>query len=252
MSPSPCIRGGRGPWPSDPAIVGIGEALPACRQDVPPPGETARELPTTLMLRNLPRTYDEAVLLQELEAHECAAGVNFVFVPRNRRLANASYAFVNTEDGARAGELLARLQGRPWLLVPSPLRIRLKPAHVQGLAQNLAQHLDSPGHKPTVLHEGWPIAFQRALAMYVPFAITEQHHSQQTGTSKTVNPPVAQVAAIEVSPGAGLLSNGDSRNANGVMRGTPAGQRRDGHADVVESREQAEKDDIRFLQRISL
>lgn len=123
---------------------------------------------TTLMIKNVPRTYLNEALVYELDK----AGVSqydFLYLPWDyTRDSNAGYAFLNFVDHVIAQKVTDILDGKKWRLVHSPKAIKVVPAHVQGLAKSISHFLfkcvpDSlEEHLPLVFQNGQPVDFQRA------------------------------------------------------------------------------------------
>lgn len=137
---------------------------------------------TTLMIRNVPRRYTEEALIAELEAYVSREQYNFLYLPWDtRRASNCGYAFINCVDAATTTSLCQQLNGRTWRLVQSPKDIKAVPAHVQGIALNLAHYMGSSvveegyAHSPIVIHNGRKIDFQQARDMYCPPELIEKH-----------------------------------------------------------------------------
>lgn len=131
------------------------------------PDEVPGDEVTTLMIRNLPRTYTSEAFMREVETVTPRDSFDFVYVPWDaRRRSNISYAFINFVDPEAASRCFFGLSGRRWHLVESPKSCRIAPARIQGLGPNLAHYVASGGfqakgkgsvYRPIVLCGGKPV-----------------------------------------------------------------------------------------------
>jgi len=149
-----------------------------------PEGQAGADI-TTLMLRNVPRRYTEDALIRDLESLISKEEYDFFYLPwDNRRASNCGYAFINCVDPAVAQRLCAQLVGRQWGRAPMSKEMKAVPAHVQGIALNLAHYMGSSvvqegyAHSPMVLQNGVRIPFEDALAQYCPPELIEKHRAE--------------------------------------------------------------------------
>lgn len=127
------------------------------------------ESPTTLMIRNLPRRFTAWDLVAELELYMRRSAFNFVYVPWDRKNSNnMGYAFVNFTETNSAALAYSSMEGQEWRLGARARLMKLVPAHVQGLAQNLGRYAEQgeapdAGHFPLVFLDGSPVLLEEAL-----------------------------------------------------------------------------------------
>lgn len=102
----------------------------------------SRELPTTLMIRNIPNRYSQQDLLEELEELGFAGLIDFVYLPRDKSAkASIGYAFVNFADGASAQRCMDLLPGHTFSRCGGKgRRAQVSVAHMQGVDANLAHY----------------------------------------------------------------------------------------------------------------
>jgi hypothetical protein len=89
---------------------------------------------TTVMIRGIPKTYDQEMLLAEVE--ETFLPVNFLYLPPGKSKSNRSYGFVNFETEWAAMEFLHRFEGHKWHSESSKLAT-VGFATLQGFQQNI-------------------------------------------------------------------------------------------------------------------
>jgi len=130
---------------------------------------------TTLMIRHVPRRYNEEDLLLELSRFVEPSKYDFMYLPRdNRRSSNVGYGFVNFISADIAYGTNEKMNGASWSLVQSNKVIATVPAHLQGLARNLAHYADSRvaedghAHSPLVWANGVRIDFHDAVQLLCP------------------------------------------------------------------------------------
>eukprot|EP00747_Dinoflagellata_sp_TGD_P193919 gnl/TRDRNA2_/TRDRNA2_60731_c0_seq1.p1 gnl/TRDRNA2_/TRDRNA2_60731_c0~~gnl/TRDRNA2_/TRDRNA2_60731_c0_seq1.p1 ORF type:complete len:591 (+),score=114.88 gnl/TRDRNA2_/TRDRNA2_60731_c0_seq1:55-1827(+) len=129
---------------------------------------------TTLMIRNLPRSYTTEAVMCEVEAFLPTESYDFIYLPWDtRRGSNISYAFINFVDGELAARCFFALSGMNWGLVRTLKCCRIAAAHVQGLAPNLAHYVASPSmqedqhpHGPVVIHKGQRMDLEVAIKTF--------------------------------------------------------------------------------------
>jgi hypothetical protein len=109
----------------------------------------------------------------------------------NRRGSNMGYAFVNFLESEQAKKVSMLLNGQPWRLVSCSKEIKILPAHLQGIAVNLAHYFGSTVveagqlHSPIVLHKGQRIDFQTAVQMYCPPDFLQEYLQTMKGDKAT-------------------------------------------------------------------
>jgi hypothetical protein len=142
---------------------------------IPEPGTT------TLMIRNLPRSYVENAVISELQFFSPKSKYDMVYLPWDiRRDSNISYAFVNFCDHESALRAFFALSGRLWSFVRSAKICRLGTAHIQGLSENIANYVANFGiphdcqHAPTILHEGRCVPLKQAVRLFCTGAMLEK------------------------------------------------------------------------------
>jgi hypothetical protein len=128
---------------------------------------------TTLMIRNMPRSYTAEAIMCELKTVSPRSQYDFVYLPwDNRRGSNISYAFLNFVDHESALRAFFALSGRMWSLVRTMKTCRVATAHIQGLPENLANYVANSGiqddcpHTPTVFHNGKRVDLRLAVRLF--------------------------------------------------------------------------------------
>jgi len=138
--------------------------------------EVREHLPiTTLMIRHVPCRYSEEALLWELSRFVEPSKCDFMYLPwDNRRSSNMGYAFLNFISADVAHGTNEKMNGASWSLAQSNKVIATVPAHLQGLAMNLAHYADSRvvedghAHSPRVWANGVRIDFHVAVQLLCP------------------------------------------------------------------------------------
>jgi len=125
---------------------------------------------TTLMIRNVPRRYTGAAILQELETFVKPGGFNFIYLPWDaHRSANCGFFFVNFISAEIAIKTGQKMNGACWRYVQSSKGITTQVAHLQGLEANLEHYAGTHApskydlHAPMVFVNGSRITFQEAM-----------------------------------------------------------------------------------------
>jgi len=145
--------------------------MAACAQcaSYPSDGHKAERPVTTLMVRNLPRRFTSRDLLVELELYARAGMFDYVYVPWDRKGSNnVGYAFVNFVHAAHAAETQRRMHEQPWRTGSRARLVKVQPAHVQGLAENLERFAEQEGaedpmHAPLLFVDGEPASLEEVL-----------------------------------------------------------------------------------------
>jgi len=189
-----------------------------------PPGKGV----TSLMIRNLPKSYTEDIFLSQFENAFGTACVDFLYMPWNvKRDCNIGYAFVNFKEEAVALEFFLKNSCQRWTLEDASRPCcRIATAHVQGLAANLehfvkmAVDLPQCRRDPIVYLDGIRVDLSVALPLMAPGAVTSNSvhatvlPSQQK--SKTIRQPKAKhqrqnrgMGAVQASGTSGGLRSAD-------------------------------------------
>merc|ERR1719502_2460645 len=92
-------------------------------------------LQTTVMVRGIPKNYDQEMLLAEIEATGLSA--NFLYLPPGKSKSNRSYGFVNFETEYAAAEFLLRFEGHQWRQTDAEKFANVGYATLQGYEQNV-------------------------------------------------------------------------------------------------------------------
>lgn len=124
---------------------------------------------TTLMIRNLPRKFTAWDLVAELEFYMPRSSFDFVYVPWDKKNSNnVGYGFVNFVDVDSSAHARASLDGREWRTGARARVIRLLPALMQGLQENLCRFVEArehrdEGHVPLVFLGGVLVSVDMAM-----------------------------------------------------------------------------------------
>jgi hypothetical protein len=92
-------------------------------------------LQTTVMIRGIPKNYEQEMLLAEVEATGLA--VNFLYLPPGKSKSNRSYGFVNFETEYQAAEFIQGFEGHQWCQGGATKVANVGYATLQGYQQNL-------------------------------------------------------------------------------------------------------------------
>jgi len=186
---------------------------------IPQPGTT------TLMVRNIPRSYTAEEVVIDLQAVSPGSNYNFVYLLwDSRRNANLSFAFVNFADDESAMMAFFSLSGQMWKRNQKPCRVAT--AHVQGLAENLGKYIAESGnqeeghpHPPLVFHNGRRMELTDAVRT---FCTAEMHHraKQQQQVSRG-SPNTRSVAGSQQSA---APNSGQSMAAESHASSVPHGE----------------------------
>jgi len=95
-------------------------------------GDCAR---TTVMVRGIPKNYDQDMLLAEVQAE--GFPVNFLYLPPGKTKGNRSYGFVNFETEEAAALFLQVFVGRQWCQTTIAKQANVGYATLQGYSQNV-------------------------------------------------------------------------------------------------------------------
>eukprot|EP00933_Yihiella_yeosuensis_P006502 TRINITY_DN111206_c0_g1_i1.p1 TRINITY_DN111206_c0_g1~~TRINITY_DN111206_c0_g1_i1.p1 ORF type:complete len:282 (-),score=58.95 TRINITY_DN111206_c0_g1_i1:108-953(-) len=126
---------------------------------------------TTVMLRNIPNKFTQSQLLEEIDAEGFAGLYDFFYLPMDlRNKANVGYAFMNFLMEEDAGRFREVFEGHQFGRFRSQKVASVSPAHVQGLAKNLAQlqkkavlQNTDEQYRPVIFRDGVRIDFDQAL-----------------------------------------------------------------------------------------
>jgi len=104
----------------------------------------SRELPTTMMIRNIPNRYTQQDLLEELEELGFTSLIDFLYLPRDKAAkASIGYAFVNFVDGSSAQRCREVLLCHNFSRGGKSREAHVSAAHLQGLEANRAHYEQS-------------------------------------------------------------------------------------------------------------
>jgi hypothetical protein len=92
-------------------------------------------LQTTVMIRGIPKNYDQEMLLAEIEAE--GLPVNFLYLPPGKSKSNRSYGFVNFETERGAAQFLYIFEGHQWRQGSAAKLANVGYATLQGYQQNI-------------------------------------------------------------------------------------------------------------------
>lgn len=90
---------------------------------------------TTVMIRGIPKNYDQEMLLSEVRA--AGFDVNFLYLPPGKTKCNRSYGFVNFETQDAAAKFLYSFEGHQWRQRGASKVANVGYATLQGYEQNL-------------------------------------------------------------------------------------------------------------------
>lgn len=90
---------------------------------------------TTVMIRGIPKNYDQEMLLAEVQAKGLA--VNFLYLPPGKTKANRSYGFVNFETELATEKFLYNFEGHEWRQRGASKVANVGYATLQGFRQNI-------------------------------------------------------------------------------------------------------------------
>jgi hypothetical protein len=149
---------------------------------------------TTLMLRNLPKSYSRTNLLRILDEEGFQSTYCFIYVPTNfKSLSGFGYAFVAFHSHEDAERAKARFHGYDWE-VPGVQRCDVAwSGPVQGREQHVERYRNSPVMHESVPDEYKPAVFERGQRMPFP------------APTKVIRPPQLRhgIAGAVLGPGAG-------------------------------------------------
>lgn len=92
-------------------------------------------LRTTVMIRGIPKNYDQDMLKAEVEATGLA--VNFLYLPPGKSKSNRSYGFVNFETEYAAAQFIYLFEGHSWKQSNQSKLANVGYATLQGYEQNI-------------------------------------------------------------------------------------------------------------------
>jgi hypothetical protein len=90
---------------------------------------------TTVMIRGIPKNYDQDMLLAEVQAEGLPA--NFLYLPPGKTKSNRSYGFVNFETEFAAKKFINSFEGHQWRQKGAPKLANVGFATLQGFEQNI-------------------------------------------------------------------------------------------------------------------
>jgi hypothetical protein len=109
-------------------------------------GDDTRNAPTTIMIRNLPKSYGQQQLIAELEGLGLAGTFDFIHIPLGKGAkANLGYAFVNFLTSPHAERSMQALEGFQFQKSGSGkvASASVAFAHIQGLEKNMQYYANS-------------------------------------------------------------------------------------------------------------
>mmetsp|Transcript_78265 Transcript_78265/g.162555 ORF Transcript_78265/g.162555 Transcript_78265/m.162555 type:complete len:295 (+) Transcript_78265:103-987(+) len=133
----------------------------------PPSHSGPREF--SVMVKNLPRKFTSKDLLKAFECHVTREHISMVSVPWDgKNPCNLGFAFVNFVNLDVACRAWTDLDGKVLTTPTSSKALRLQPARLQGLVENLRHCCSAlepdvdPRHFPIILINGSPVSFRSA------------------------------------------------------------------------------------------
>lgn len=125
----------------------------------------------TLMIKNVPASYNSKALLQELHEYCDLRYCDMLHLPIDtKRRCNVGYAFVNFTLALAAQRCVKNMSGRSWSLAHSRKCCVIVAAHHQGLSANLANFVENnemsrfqPPYAPRVFSNCQPLTFVDAV-----------------------------------------------------------------------------------------
>eukprot|EP00927_Polykrikos_kofoidii_P018189 TRINITY_DN18385_c0_g1_i1.p1 TRINITY_DN18385_c0_g1~~TRINITY_DN18385_c0_g1_i1.p1 ORF type:complete len:458 (-),score=77.75 TRINITY_DN18385_c0_g1_i1:396-1769(-) len=159
--PQACSGAGRAEAPHEVPIRSVN----ATETPAVPAGE-----PTTVMLRNIPNRYTQAMLLQLLSDRRCTGLYDFVYLPMDfRNGVNLGYAFVNLLRHADAVKFMTDFQGFSEWLVDSVKVCETSWAHPhQGFDEHVERYRNSPVMHQRMPDEYKPMVFWNGVRIPFP------------------------------------------------------------------------------------
>mmetsp|Transcript_12459 Transcript_12459/g.35005 ORF Transcript_12459/g.35005 Transcript_12459/m.35005 type:complete len:571 (-) Transcript_12459:276-1988(-) len=165
--PKPPLQEAPQEQPQSPAAAAAAPPAPAA--DAAPEAPAAEEVEkapvpieqqTTVMLRNIPNKYTQAMLLSLLSDHGFGKSFDFVYLPMDfRNGVNLGYAFVNVATREDATRLMETFQGYDNWIFESPKVCEVSWAHPhQGLHEHVERYRNSP-----VMHGCMPDEYKPML-----------------------------------------------------------------------------------------
>jgi len=143
------------------------------------PRPQAEAIATTLMFRNLPRSYSQHDLVAFLDMHISRSSFDFLYMPQDRKAScNMGYAFVNfiNADFARAAR--AAMERSVWPNDTKARKVKIVLGAVQGLEPNILNYVQHKGEQ--VDHLRAPLIFINGKEMQLH---VELKRTQQRGSS---------------------------------------------------------------------
>jgi len=126
-------------------------------------------LPTTLALRNIPKSYTRSMLLDLLD-EDWAGQYDFVYLPSDFKcLAVYGYAFVNFASHEVAEEVRLQLDGFSEWMLPHNNCMDVSWSEVQGLEAHIDRYVHSPVMHDSVPDDARPVIF--SSGQRIPFPL---------------------------------------------------------------------------------
>jgi len=200
----------------------------------------AKGPPTTGMLRNIPNTYDQKMLLDELHAAGFEKTYDFFYLPMDHRNSvNLGYAFINfvkPSDFKRFSEEFQEHQFKEG----GPRRADVSPAQVQGFAANVrnsaTKTFTADAFKPLVIKNGVTMSLEDA-AKSLPEPDAQGRKKRRQKPKKNNNAKAGESAAT-----AGSAETPNKEEANNNKEGGEA-EAEAANAEKEQATEKEEKEE---------
>jgi hypothetical protein len=124
--------------------------------------------PTTAMMRNIPKTYTRANLLELLDQHGFNGAYDLVYMPVDFQTElNQGYAFINFSATEDFGRFQEHFMGFEWSVQSDGACEISWSEAAQGIDENIQRYRDSPVMHESIADRFKPVLFERGLR--VPF-----------------------------------------------------------------------------------
>lgn len=151
---------------------GVQMLMPMAAQSRPQPAQRRESVDerTTLMLRNLPKTYTRSAVLRMLDAAGFVQSYCFVYVPTDfKHLKSFGYAFVAFHTHTEAARAKNHFQGfQDWEVYSEQSCDVAWSGAVQGTEQHVERYRNSPVMHSSVPDEYKPAVFLRGVRVAFP------------------------------------------------------------------------------------
>jgi len=178
---------------------------------------------TTLMIRHIPRRLRAWDVVEELCGYLRPQDFDFVYVPGVAASeTNMGYAFVNIPDPKLAQWACRHLDGRPWTPSGCERRMKVRPAFIQGLADNLKQFLQKIAHRLDTRLSHLPLVFDCGQRVPLEVALRTHCPTPQPAQLGSSPPPHAEFQAKVVTGIDYFESDDEGSSADGQDNQTTA------------------------------